>query len=142
MAGSFRAIAELTRGYGVEDRVIGSVLSALAALSFLGLGAGSLMAPGTLAENYGLPVRDETAFAFVRAVGARDAVLGLIVLTFLFSKARGPLGATVALAALIGASDFAIVYTTRGLAAKKNLAIHGLGTVGSLAVWSLVRAGL
>ena len=122
--------------------MIGSILSALAALSFLGLGAGSYFAPAALAENYGLPAKDETAFAYVRALGARDAVIGLIVLTFLIAKARGPLGATVALSALVGASDFAIVYGARGLAAKKNLAIHGVGTVGLLVVWALVRTGL
>lgn len=122
--------------------MIGSVLSALVALSFLGLGAGSFFAPAALAENYGLPATDATTHAYVRGLGARDAVLGLLVLTFLIAKARGSLGATVALSALVGASDFAIVYSARGLAAKKNLAIHGVGTVGLLVVWGLVRAGL
>lgn len=122
--------------------MIGSVLSALAALSFLGLGAGSFVAPRALAENYGVPAPDETSFAYVRALGARDAVLGLIVLRFLMAKARGPLGATLALSALVGASDFAIVYASRGLVAKNNLAIHGAGTVGLLTLSGLVRAGL
>ncbi len=122
--------------------MIGSILSALVALSFLGLGAGSLAAPAKLSENYGIPVKDETGFAYIRALGARDAVLGLIIITFLIAKARGSLGATVALSALVGASDFAIVATTRGLGAKNSLAIHGVGTVGLLVVWGLVRAGL
>ncbi|GAC1311588.1 MAG: hypothetical protein NVS2B3_15300 [Vulcanimicrobiaceae bacterium] len=122
--------------------VIGSVLSALVALSFLGLGAGAAVAPGALAENYGLPSDDPTAHAYVRGLGARDAVLGLLVLRFLIAKARGPLSATVAFSALVGASDFAIVYAARGRVAKRNLAIHGGGTVGLLAVSGLVRAGL
>ncbi|GAC1545975.1 MAG: hypothetical protein NVS3B16_16040 [Vulcanimicrobiaceae bacterium] len=122
--------------------MFGSLFSALAALSFLSLAAGAFVAPTALAENYGLPVENDAARAYVRALGARDGVLGLLVITFLIAKARRPLGATVGLSALVGASDFAIVYTTRGLDAKKNLAIHGVGTVGLLAVWGLVRAGL
>lgn len=122
--------------------MIGSVLSALAALSFLGLGAGAAIAPGSLAANYGLPTSDATAHAYVRGLGARDAVLGLLVLTFLIAKARGPLGATVALSALVGASDFAIVAASRGRDAKTSLAIHGTGTVGLLIVWGLLRTGL
>jgi len=122
--------------------VIGSVLSALVALSFFSLAAGALVAPTELAENYGLPVTGEPAVAYVRALGARDAVLGILILRFLATGARGSLGATVGLSALVGASDFSIVCAARGFDAKKNLAIHGLGTVGLVAVWAFVRAGL
>ena len=117
------------------------MFSALVALSFLALGAGAYAAPGKLAENYGLPTDDPIAHGYVRGLGARDAVLGLLVLTFLIAKTRGALGATVALSALVGASDFAIVYAARGTTAKSSLAIHGVGTVGLLAVWGLIRTG-
>ncbi len=119
--------------------MIGSIFSALVALSFFALGAGAYAAPAKLSENYGLPSEDPTAHGYVRALGARDAVLGLIILTFLISKDRGALGATVALSALVGASDFAIVYAARGKAAKSSLAIHGVGTVGLLFIWALIR---
>jgi hypothetical protein len=119
--------------------VIGSIFSALVAISFLALGAGAYAAPAKLSENYGLPSTDPAAHGFVRALGARDAVLGLIILTFLIAKDRGALGATVALSALVGASDFAIVYAARGKTAKSSLAIHGIGTIGLLVVWALIR---
>ncbi|GAC1441773.1 MAG: hypothetical protein NVS3B17_06450 [Vulcanimicrobiaceae bacterium] len=122
--------------------MIGSVFAALVAASFLALGAGAYVAPQKLGENYGLPSADPTAHGYIRALGARDAVLGLIILTLLVAKDRGALGATVALSALVGASDFAIVYAARGTTAKSSLAIHGTGTIGLLAVWGLLRSGL
>jgi len=121
--------------------VIGSFFSALVALAFVGLGAGACAAPEKLAQNYGLPSADATAHGYIRALGARDAVLGLLVLALLVAKDRGALGATVALCSLAGASDFAIVCAARGSAAKANLAIHGAGTVGLLGVWGLIRTG-
>ncbi len=122
--------------------MIGSIFSVLVTLSFFALGVGAFVAPGKLSENYGLPTTDPAAYGYVRALGARDVVLGLIILTFLIAKSRGALGATVALCALVGASDFAIVYAARGTAAKSSLAIHGIGTVGLLAIWGVIRAGL
>jgi hypothetical protein len=121
--------------------VFGSILSALVATSFLGLGAGSFAAPRALSENYGIPVDGEAGFAYVRALGARDAILGLIVAAFLIGRDRESLGTTLALCALVGAADFAIVATTRGTKAPASLAIHGTGALGLLAVSSLVRAG-
>jgi hypothetical protein len=121
--------------------VIGTILSVLVALAFFGLAVGATFAPKTLSENYGIPVATPEAFAYVKGLGARDGVLGLLVLAFVIAHARGALGATVALSALVGASDFAIVFSQRGLAARNSLLIHGVGTVGLLVVWGLVRAG-
>lgn len=120
--------------------MIGPFASALVALSFLALGAGACVAPGKLAENYGFPSDDPTVHAYVRSLGARDAVLGLLLLTFLRSNDRSALRATVGLSALAGASDFAIVSTARGFAAPGSLAIHGFGTIGLLVVWKFLRS--
>ena len=121
-------------------RLLGSLGATLVAISFLGLGAGSLAAPHALAENYGLPVEDETGIAYVRAVGMRDAVLGLVLLAFLVRREREPLAIVVGLSALVGASDFTIVGTRRGAAAPRSLAIHGTGTIGLIGIWALLRA--
>ena len=121
--------------------MIGSILSALAALAFVALGSGSFVAPRALAENYGLPVTGDTGDAYVRALGARDLVLGLLLGALLVARApRGILGVTVALCALVGAADFTLVATTPG-ANRKALAIHGAGTAGFVAIWTLLRAG-
>jgi hypothetical protein len=120
--------------------MIGSILSACAALAFLSLGAGSLVAPKALAENYGLPIDGADRIAYVRALGMRDAVLGLLVATFLLRRERAPLAATLALSSIVGASDFALVLGVRGRSAPSSLLIHGTGTVGLLTIAALVRA--
>jgi hypothetical protein len=121
--------------------VIGSLLATCVALSYLGLGAGAALAPLRLAEGYGLPVESQTGIAYVRALGARDAVLGLLVLWFAASRKRDALSATIALSALVGASDFAIVLRSRGAGAPTSLAIHGGGTLGLLAIWRILHIG-
>jgi hypothetical protein len=111
--------------------VIGSALCALVSLAFVSLGIGSYVAPRTLAENYGLPVSDDTGIAYLRAVGTRDLVLGLLVGTFVrAAESRGALRATIAVSTLVAIGDFSIVFAARGLGAKGALAIHGSGVAG------------
>lgn len=121
--------------------MIGSALSVCAALAFLGLGAGALAAPRALAANYGIAVDGPDQIAYLRAVGARDAVLGLLIAAFLVRRETGPLAVTLALSSLAGASDFALVTAARGRSAPLSLAIHGTGTLGLLAIAALVRIG-
>jgi hypothetical protein len=121
--------------------VIGSALSVCAALAFLGVGSGAVAAPRALAQNYGIAVDGADQIAYVRAVGARDAILGLLILAFLARRERGPLAVTLALSAIAGASDFSLVAAARGRSAPLSLAIHGSGTVGLLAIAGFVRAG-
>ncbi len=122
--------------------MFGSLFSALVAASFLGLGAGALVAPRALSETYGLPVDGPTGIAYVRALGARDAILGLLIAAFLVRGQRDALATTVAVSSLVGASDFVTVAGERGTAVPLSLAIHGTGTLGLLAVAALVRAGV
>ena len=121
--------------------MIGSTLSALVALAFVGLGAGSFVVPRALAANYGLPVSTPTGVAYVRGLGVRDLVLGLLIGAFLIARVpRGVLAVTVALCALVGAGDFTLVATTPG-ANRRSLPIHGVGTAGLMVIWALLRAG-
>lgn len=121
--------------------MFGLAISALAALSFLGIGAGAAFAPKALSVNYGIPVDDPAGFAYIRALGARDAVLGAIVLALMATRDHEALAVTLGLGALVGAADFSVVCGERGLAARQSLAIHGAGTLGLIAAALLVRAG-
>ena len=97
------------------------------------------MAPRALSRNFGLPVDDAAGAAYVGSLGARDAVLGLLVLTFWYTENRAALEATVGFSAIAGASDFVLVSRVRGTAAAPNLLLHGGGTLGLLAIWALLR---
>ena len=123
--------------------MIGSALCALVALAFISLGVGSYVAPGALAENYGLPVSNATEVAYLRAVGTRDLVLGLLVAKFLLSDdSRPALRTTIAVSVLVAASDFSVVLGARGFEAKKSLAIHGSGVGGLMFIRALLASEL
>jgi hypothetical protein len=119
--------------------MIGSTLSALAAFAFLALGAGSFVAPQALAKNYGIPADGPEAVAYLRAIGARDAVLGLLIAAFLARREPASLAVVLACSALAGASDFGLVGGLRGRSATPSLLLHASGTVGLLAIAALVR---
>ncbi len=120
--------------------MIGSSLSALVALSFFALDAGALIAPRALGENYGLPIEDDVGCGYVRALGARDAVLGLLIVWSLATKQKGALVATIGASTLVACSDFLIVLGVRGTAARTSLAIHGSGVAGLLVVLAALRS--
>ncbi len=61
-------------------------LCGLAALGLLAVGALALISPVRLARSYGVEVRDRAALVWVRATGARDAALGLILAFFAFRQ--------------------------------------------------------
>jgi hypothetical protein len=117
-----------------------TALCALVATSLLALAGGAAAAPEALATTYGVPLGTPGDAAYVRALGARDGVLGLLVAAFLASGERRALRVTIGLCGLAGAGDFAIVFAARGLAARSSLAIHGAGTLGLAALWALLGA--
>ena len=117
------------------DAGAGRALSSLAALAFVALGVGALAAPRSSSRGYGLPAGDAVSLGYVRALGARDLVLGLVLLGLL-GEPR-PLGRSVGLCALIGAADLLIVAGGRGRSASKHLLVHALGTAAL--IWSSAK---
>jgi hypothetical protein len=117
-----------------------STLCGLVAALLLALAGGAAVAPEALAATYGIPLGTPGDAAYVRALGARDGVLGLLIAAFLAGGERRALRVTIALCALAGAGDFAIVFGARRLAAPASLAIHGSGTLGLAGLWVLLGA--
>jgi hypothetical protein len=118
--------------------MLASLLASLAALAFGAIGAGAALAPEKLSANFGIPVEDAAGRAYVRGLGARDAIVGMLIATFLASRNRPALAATLGIAALAGVSDFVVVFRERGSSAAGSLAIHASGTIGLLFVAGLV----
>ena len=108
---------------------LGIALSLLAACALLGIGVLALLSPGRLAEAYGLPVSDELALGFVRATGARDAILAAAILATALRHDRVELAIFAALGILLSAFDLAIAYAhLRRL--RRELLAHVGGIVG------------
>lgn len=121
--------------------MIGNLLAYLAATAFIAIGLGALLAPATSSQQYGLATKDAIALAYVRALGVRDLVLGLLLISFALTRDSGAAAIVAEFGALVGLSDFLIVAASRGKEARRNLVIHGAGTIGLLAVWLTIRLG-
>lgn len=121
--------------------MIGSIAAALGGCAFFAIGIGALVAPGISSEQYGLPTTDPTALALVRALGARDLVLGVIVLMLLAGRERGALELVLGASILAALADAAAVKSARRAAGPRQLAVHVGGAAALLLAAQLVRAG-
>jgi hypothetical protein len=98
------------------------------------VGTGALIAPALASRTFGLPSDDRTAQAYMRAAGARDLILGAIVLGSL--RDRPALRRTLAWTSLIGLTDAVAVYAVRGPT------VQHVGHVGGFAAVALVALTL
>jgi hypothetical protein len=120
--------------------MIGSIAAGLGGSAFVALGIGALLAPGMSSTQYGLPTTDRTALALIRAIGARDLVLGIIVLLLLAGRNRGALELVLAVSVLAALGDAIAVSSGRADAGPRQLAIHIGGAGALLLAWGLVRS--
>lgn len=95
----------------------------------LAIGAGAIVAPAASSAQFGLATREPTALAFVRATGARDMILGALVLAALDDAAA--LRRTLGIGSLLGLADAATLAWARGL--RPQHAVHLVGFVALLA---------
>jgi peptidoglycan/LPS O-acetylase OafA/YrhL len=121
--------------------VIGSIVAALGGFAFFAIGVGALLAPGISSVQYGLPTTERTALALIRAIGARDLVLGIIVLVLLAARNRSALELVLGVSVLAAFGDATAVMTGRRDAGPRQLAVHAGGAVALLVAWRLVRSG-
>jgi hypothetical protein len=121
--------------------MLGSIAAGLGGLAFTLIGLGALFAPHLSSEQYGLPTTDRAALALVRAVGARDLVLGIIVLLLLASRDREALELVLIVSVLAAAGDATAVTLGRDDAGPRQLAVHVGGAGALLVAWRLVRSG-
>ena len=112
---------------------LGISLSLVAAFVLLGIGVLALLVPARLAAAYGLPVGGEPALGFVRATGARDAILAAAIVATALRHDRVELAIFAALGILLSAFDLAIAYAhLRRL--RRELLAHVGGIVGFSAI--------
>jgi hypothetical protein len=121
--------------------MIGSIVAGMGGFAFFALGIGALVAPGIASAQYGLPVTDRTALALVRAVGARDLVLGIIVLLLLAARNRSALELVLGVSTLAAVGDAVAVSSGRSDAGPEQLGVHVGGAAALLLAWQLVRSG-
>jgi peptidoglycan/LPS O-acetylase OafA/YrhL len=121
--------------------VIGSIVAACGGIAFFAIGVGALIAPGLSSVQYGLPTTDRAALALIRAIGARDLVLGIIVLLLLAARNRSALELVLGVSVIAAFGDATAVWTGRRDAGPRELAVHASGAAALLVAWRLVRSG-
>ncbi|GAC1418790.1 MAG: hypothetical protein NVSMB5_10420 [Candidatus Velthaea sp.] len=121
--------------------MIGTVIAVLGGIAFVAVGIGALAAPGPSSKQYGLATADPKALAFVRAVGVRDLVLGIIVLALVIAGDRGALALVLAVSILAAIGDAAAVFSARRDASVRDVPIHIGGALALALAWVLVRFG-
>ena len=122
--------------------MIGMILALLGATAFIAIGTAALVAPKTSSEQYGLPSTERYALSLVRALGARDLVLGLILLGLVLGKANFAILLTLSLSAVIAIIDASIVNRERGADGRKSVLTHTIGALGCIAASLAVYFGL
>ena len=127
--------------------MLGWTLSVVIIVSLVGLGIGGLAAPRAFARLYGIVLDDERALAFIRAMGARDVVIGALLAVIALQRRSAPLGWGLCLTALVAVTDYAVVTADRRAAASGGSVtmdarpLHVMGAVGLIVAGTLLFLG-
>lgn len=120
--------------------MIGRRLAALGSFAVLGIGAAAMTWPRQSTFTYGIVNEDADTLAYVRAIAARDLVMGAFVLWAAVAGDRKAMEAGLAACVAAPAADLVLARQRRGNIPQ--LLIHGAGVLGVAATWAVVRAGL
>jgi uncharacterized protein DUF4267 len=128
--------------------MLGSVLSTVVICSLVAVGVGALAAPRRSATLYGIALDDERALAFVRAMGARDLVIGGLLGVIAWPRPDGPLGWGLCLTAVVAVVDYVVVTADRRATITRAPAramdarvLHAMGAAGLMLAGGLLLAG-
>ncbi len=128
--------------------MLGWFLSAAAIVSLVAVGVAALAVPRRSAAVYGIVLDDQRALAFIRAMGARDLVIGGLLAVVAFQRRVGPLGWGLCLTAVVALVDYVVVTADRRAApsgararARDTRLLHAMGAVGLVLAGGLLLAG-
>src|SRR5262245_8530149 len=133
------------RRSGTPGPMLGWILSVAVRVSPFAAGSGSLSAPCRSAALYGILLDDQRALAFIRAMGARDLVIGGLLAVIAFQGRGAPLGWSLCLTAVVALADYVVVTADRravisGAPARASV-LHAMGAVGLVLAGGLLLAG-
>ena len=116
--------------------MVGWTLAVLVVVSLFAIGVGGIVAPRTASAQYGIVLDDPRALGFIRAMAARDLVVGGLLGLLALTRARDTLGWGMCLAAFIALIDLLVVTADRratsGVRIDRARALHASGVVGLL----------
>jgi hypothetical protein len=125
--------------------MLGLALTGLVALALIAIGVGALAAPRTASRQFGIVLDDPRALAFLRAMGVRDLVIGVLLLLLIAGGRRELLALGVAASAAVAVLDFAVVSRDWPTGAARARAgarlLHGAGALGLLLIALVIALG-
>jgi Domain of unknown function (DUF4267) len=121
--------------------MIGIAFTGLVVLGLLGIGVGALVAPRASARQYGIVLDDARALAFIRAMGARDLVIGVLLVLLASTERRELLACGMVAAATIAVVDFVVVSVHQPPPRALSRLLHAGGAIGLLAVGVILASG-
>lgn len=121
--------------------MIGTIIGALGGIALLAIGIGAIVAPVFSSGQYGLPTTDRLALALIRSIGARDVVLGILIVVFLTGGNRDAAAVVLVVSIIAAIADAFAVRMGRDGAAASTYAVHVIGGVGLFVAWLLIRIG-
>ncbi|HEY6234093.1 MAG TPA: DUF4267 domain-containing protein [Candidatus Elarobacter sp.] len=119
--------------------MLGRTLAGAGSVAVLGIGAAALTWPRRSTFTYGIPADDADTLAYVRAIAARDLVMGAFLLWAVLEDDRNAMDAGLLVCIIAPAADLILARQRRGNIPQ--LLIHGAGVLGVFATWTLVHAG-
>jgi Domain of unknown function (DUF4267) len=128
--------------------MLGWTLAAVVIVSIVAVGCAALSAPRQAAALYGIVLDDRRALAFIRAMGARDLVIGGLLAMIALQCPVGAFGWALCLTAVVALADYVVVAADRravpsGAAARAidPRLLHAMGAVGFVLAGTLLLAG-
>src|SRR5262245_46267262 len=125
--------------------MIGWILATLVVVGLLAIGVGGVLAPQRASAQYGIVLRDPRALGLIRAMAARDLVIGGLLAMIALAATRNTLGWAVCLTALIAAVDLLVVTADRSATAQSRIdrttALHAIGALGLLVAGGVLLTG-
>jgi len=128
--------------------MFGWVMAVATATGLLAIGVGALVAPRMAAGQYGIVLDDPRALAFIRAMGVRDVMLGIVLGIVVRAGDPVAVGWAMLSAALVAAVDYVLVSmdapVAPGSAAnarRRARVLHGGSAVALLTATVLLFAG-
>jgi hypothetical protein len=126
--------------------MVGQYLSAIVAASLVAMGVGAMIAPRMFGAQYGIELDDPRALAFLRAMGARDLVIGMLLALLLGAHTRILLGWAMCAIVPVAAIDLLIVTSDRRATGARGVGraplLHAAGALGLLLTAVVLRAGV
>ena len=125
--------------------MIGWALTALNVVGLLAIGIGGIVAPRSASKQYGIVLDDARSDAFLRAMAARDLVIGGLLAMLALVATRQTLGWAMCLTALIAVIDLLVVTADRRATSRPSLGqatmLHAGGAAGLLITAAVLFAG-